>query len=109
MRAKLIILCLFTFLCSTYNNPLYSQDGSKSNKRAEKELVKQRKAKGKEARKADKATMKNHYKAQGKATSKRMKRNQKNTIKKKKNKRPPFWKSWFTFNYLELYKIEILA
>lgn len=95
MRAKVVIIYLFTFLAITCVNTLYSQDGSKSNRRAEKEVVKQRKAKGKEARKNDKATMKKHYKAQGKKTSKRMKKNQKRTIKQKKNKRPPFWESWF--------------
>ena len=95
MRAKVIIISLFTFLAITCFNPIYSQDGSKSNRKAEKEVVKQRKAKGKEARKNDKATLKNHYKAQGKKTSKRMKKNQKRTIKQKKNKRPPFWESWF--------------
>ena len=95
MRTKVIILKLFIFLCFISTTHVYAQDGSKSNRKAEKELVKQRKAKGKAARKSDKEVMKNHYKAQGKKTKKRMKKNQRKTIKMKKNKRPPFWKSWF--------------
>jgi hypothetical protein len=75
----------------------------------QKEVAKQRKEKGKAARKEDKAMLKNHYKAQGKETSKRMKKNHKRTIKQKKNKRPPFWKKWFSSRDLELYKIEFLS
>lgn len=97
-------------MCFSSTSYVYAQGGSKSNRKAEKELVKQRKAKGKEARKSDKKVMKNHYKSQGKKTEKRMKKNQRKTIKMKKNRRPPFWKSWFSYYFnLEMYKIEFLV
>jgi hypothetical protein len=109
MRAKLLILFILTLLSVTYTNDIYSQKAPKSNRKAEKEVAKQRKEKGKEARKSDKDAMKKHYKAQGKKTSRRMKKNQRKTIKLKKNKRPPFWESWFSYTELEMYKIELLS
>jgi len=109
MRAKLLILFILTLMSVTYTNDIYSQKAPKSNRKAEKEVSKQRKAKGKEARKSDNDAIKRHYKSQGKKTNRRMKRNQRKTIKMKKNKRPPFWKTWFSAAELELYKIEFLA
>lgn len=109
MRAKLLILFILTLLSVTCTNDIYSQKAPKSARKADKEVSKQRKEKGKEARKSDNDAMKRHYKSQGKKTSRRMKRNQRKTIKIKKNKRPPFWKSWFSESELEMYKIEYLA
>lgn len=109
MRAKLIILFILTLLSVTYTNDIYSQKAPKNNRKAEKEVSKQRKAKGKEARKTDNDAIKKHYKSQGKKTSRRMKKNQRKTIKLKKNKRRPFWESWFSSSGLEVYKIELLS
>ena len=95
MRAKLIILSLFASLSFFSNAKLLGQDASPSNKKVDKEVRKQKKAKGKEARKEDKKAIQAHYKAQGKETRKRMKRNERKSKRLKKNRRPPFWKSWF--------------
>jgi len=109
LKAKVIILHLFLILANVYSSDLLAQDQPKNNRQANKEVAKQRKSKAKEAKKADKEAMKFHYKSQGKKTKRRMKKNQKRTIKMKKNKKPPFWKSWFTAKMLELYIIERIA
>jgi len=95
MRAKLIIISVFVFFGLLTPNKVLAQDNPRSNKRANKELVKQQKKKRKEAKKDDKAAMKWHYKSQGKSTRKRMKKNHRKTKRLLKNKKPPFWKTWF--------------
>jgi DNA-binding transcriptional regulator YbjK len=109
MRAKVIIISFFILLAFVFTNQLCAQDSSLSNKKAEKEVVKQRKAKGKAARKDDKKVMKSHYKAQGKETRKRMKKNERKSKRIRKNKKPPFWESWFSQFNLEMYKIEYIG
>ena len=47
MRAKLLILFILTLLSVTCTNDIYSQKAPKSARKAEKEVVKQRKVKGK--------------------------------------------------------------
>ena len=108
MSTKVIIITFSILITLMYPAALYSQDAPKGNKQANNELVKQRKAKGKEAKKADKKAIKAHYKAQGRKTKRRMKKNQRRSNRKKKNRRPPFWKSWFSNNDLEMYNIEFL-
>ena len=94
-RAKIQIL-LLTLLLIGISPAFIAQDKPRSNKKAEKELVKQRKAKGKEARKMDKEAMKRHYDAQGKATRKRMRKSKKKSESINRNRRQPFWKKWFS-------------
>jgi len=109
MRTKILILKVILILLVFAPNKLDAQDYPKSSKKVQKEVLKQRRSKEKEAKKDDKKTIKAHYKSQGKKTSRRMKKNHRKSDKMKKNRRPFFIKSWFSFNDLELYRIEIIG
>jgi len=106
MRTKILILKIIFLCLFILTNKIEAQEHPKSGKKVQKEVSKQRRIKEKEAKKADKKTIKAHYKAQGKKTSRRMKRNHRKSDKMKKNRRPFFIKSWFSYSDLELYKIE---
>lgn len=86
-----MILC-FMFLaisCSSTNR------GSKIPKNKEKYTEQKSQEQKEKEQKAVEQIKERHRDNQDKATRKRMKRNERRMKRKRKGKRPPFWKRWF--------------